>query len=201
MARDGGATRRRIIDSAYELFYRDGFSRSGVDAIAKAAKVTKRTLYYHFNSKDALLAAVLEAQHQMALQRVQRWAGRGGDNPVAMVNMIFSGFATWARRPGWRGSGFTRSAMELADLPGHPARAAAHRHKAAVEEWLATRFAQSRLDRPRQTARQLTLLLEGCLSLVLIHGDIAYVTEAASAAQVLVSQSRTGTAHRNPGRA
>ena len=34
-----------------------------VDAMAEAAGVTKRTLYYHFESKDALVAAVLDHQH------------------------------------------------------------------------------------------------------------------------------------------
>ena len=38
-----------------------------MDEIAAATRVTKRTLYYHFESKDALLASVLETQHQLAL--------------------------------------------------------------------------------------------------------------------------------------
>jgi Bacterial regulatory proteins, tetR family len=46
MAIRAGQTRKRIIEAAYRMFYRDGFFRSGVDAIAEAAHVTKRTLYY-----------------------------------------------------------------------------------------------------------------------------------------------------------
>jgi AcrR family transcriptional regulator len=55
----GEATRRAILDAAYELFYRNGYARVGVDEVAARAKVTKRTLYYHFRSKDDLLAEVL----------------------------------------------------------------------------------------------------------------------------------------------
>ena len=62
MRRQGKDTKRRIIDAAYELFYKDGFARAGVDAIAERAGVTKRTLYQHFDSKDALVAAVLDIQ-------------------------------------------------------------------------------------------------------------------------------------------
>src|SRR6185436_12824542 len=56
-----------ILTSAYRLFHRHGFNRVSMDEIAAAARVTKRTLYYHFRSKDDLPGAVLEAQHQLAL--------------------------------------------------------------------------------------------------------------------------------------
>ena len=52
-------TRRRIVDAAYQSFWRSGFRRSSVDGIAERAEVTKRTVYAYFRSKDDLLAAVL----------------------------------------------------------------------------------------------------------------------------------------------
>ena len=76
MPRNPEPTRRRILDAAYELFYRMGFGRVGVDEVAARAGVTKRTLYYHFKSKDELLSAVLEFHHQLALARVQKYADR-----------------------------------------------------------------------------------------------------------------------------
>lgn len=190
MPKEGRQTKRRIIDAAYELFYKGGFARAGVDAIAEAAQVTKRTLYYHFPSKDALLAAVLDVQNELALQRVQRWAMRARGDPAAMVEILFAEFEIWAKQRGWQGSGFTRAAMELADLPGHPARSAARRHKAAVEDWFAEQFAQKGIHSSGQVARQIMLLLEGCHSLVLIHGDTRYVEAPSRAARLLVEQHR-----------
>ena len=55
------ATRQRIVDAAYESFWRSGYTRTNVDGIAARAGVTKRTLYGHFRSKDDLLTAVLTA--------------------------------------------------------------------------------------------------------------------------------------------
>ena len=121
MRRQGKDTKRRIIDAAYELFYKDGFARAGVDAIAERAGVTKRTLYQHFDSKDALVAAVLDIQHELALTRIRAWAERASGDPVAVVDSLFAGFADWSKQRGWRGSGFTRAAMEYAASPGHPA--------------------------------------------------------------------------------
>jgi AcrR family transcriptional regulator len=186
MPRSGEKTRRRIVDAAYELFYRGGFARAGVDDVAEAAGVTKRTLYYHFESKDALLAAMLEAQHELMLATIQRWAGGGGGDPASMVDTIFSRLAGWARKPGWQGSGFTRAAVELADLPGHPARAAARRHKAAVERWLADELAHRGAASAPEVARQVALLLEGSMVLILVHGDTSYAATAAAAARRLV---------------
>jgi len=181
-------TKRRIIDAAYGLFYERGFARIGVDDIAEAAGVTKRTLYYHFDSKDALIAAVLEVQNELMLTRIQRWARRASGNPATVVEKLFAEFAAWARQPGWRGSGFTRAAMEFAHLPGHPARVAARRHKAAVESWLAEELSGNRAGAARQLARQIMLLIEGCHSLILIHGDAGYADAAAEVARLLVER-------------
>ncbi len=198
MPRRADATKRRIIEVAYDLFYRDGFARAGVDAIAEAAGITKRTLYYHYESKDALLAAVLDVQHEIMLSRIQRWASRASGDPATMVEIVFAEFAAWAKKPAWKGSGFTRVAMELADLPGHPARAAARRHKAAVEGWFAEQFAQNGVGCPRDLARHVMLLIEGCLSLVLIHGDTSYAEAAAAAARQLVERDRLDPPSRQP---
>jgi AcrR family transcriptional regulator len=67
MPRSARKTRQTILDAAYVQFRRRGYTRVSVDGIAAAARVTKRTLYYHFRSKDDLLEAVLEAQHELAL--------------------------------------------------------------------------------------------------------------------------------------
>jgi AcrR family transcriptional regulator len=186
MARPDGDTKRHIIEMAYDQFYAVGFLRAGVDAIAEAAGLTKRTLYYHFPSKDDLVAAVLEEQHRLAFERIQRWARKATGSPEQLVAALFHEFARWARQPGWHGSGFTRIAMELADLPGHPARDAAKRHKAAVEAVLAGKLEEAGVARSALAARQVMLLLEGSMALVLIHGEPAYAAAAEAAARQLV---------------
>jgi AcrR family transcriptional regulator len=189
MARNAQATSRRIVDAAYGLFYREGFAHVGVDAIAKAAGITKRTLYYHFPSKDDLVAAVLDAQHELALKRVDHWIGRTDDDPAAMVAAVFAEFAKWSSQAGWRGSGFTRAAMEFARSPGHPARKAARRHKATVETLLAEQLDKRGIVPAWKLARQVVLLIEGCHALTLIHGEPGYAHAACEAAQILVAQS------------
>lgn len=67
--REGGAVEGRtlterkradILRAAAEAFRHEGFRGSSTDRIAERAGVSKRTLYNHFPSKDALFDAVLE---------------------------------------------------------------------------------------------------------------------------------------------
>ena len=200
MPRSSEATRTRILDAAYALFRRRGYTRVSMDKIAAATAVTKRTLYYHFRSKDELLAAVLETQHRLALAAFRTFGDSLGGSPEAIVDTLFRDLAAWADKPRWAGSGFTRLVVELADLPGHPARVIARRHKAMLEAHLAGLFACANVASPRETAREIWLLSEGAISLMLVHRDRSYATAAAVAAKKLLGLNAPNRRSREPAR-
>jgi AcrR family transcriptional regulator len=179
-------TRQRIFDAAYKLFYRRGYGRVGMDDIAEQAGVTKRTLYYHFKSKDDLLAGVLEHQHGLAIERVQTDGRNCAGNAEDVLSARFNDLSKWAAKRSWTGSGFTRLAMELADLPGHPARRMARRHKAEVEGWLRDRLAEAGSSEPQERARENSILLEGAMAMILISGDRSYADVARRMALAMV---------------
>jgi len=188
---EGGDTRERILRAAYALFYRKGFSRISMDAVAERAGVTKRTIYYHFQSKDEVVAEVLEVQHLHLMREFVSWSGVPGGSPETVIDGLFSKLLDWAGAPGWLGSGFTRLTTELADLPGHPARRAAGLHKEAIEDWLSARLADCGANQPEELARQVTLLIEGGMSLAFIHGDTDYIRSAAKTASTLAAKTKT----------
>jgi AcrR family transcriptional regulator len=192
MRGSGDRTRDRILEAAYGLFYRHGFGRVSMDAIAARAGLAKRTLYQHFDSKDALAAAVLDHQQERALRLIQRWTHDAPTTPVELIAGIFEGIGRWAATPRWLGSGYTRITMELADLPGHPARLAARRHKRMVEAWIGTELARMGVPEAEARAREAVLLMEGCLSLILIHGDPGYAKVAGDAARRLLGEPDAG---------
>jgi AcrR family transcriptional regulator len=183
------ATRLRIIDAAYESFWRAGFLRTSVDGIAVRAGVTKRTLYAHFRSKDDLLSAVLQRHGALARERLRRIGDRMPADRDGMMDSFFGQLAGWfSATPRWSGSGFTRLVVELADLPGHPARLIARRVKATTEAWLAERLTAARVARPNERAREIMLLMEGAMALTLIHGGRSYIDAAAHAAKQLIGR-------------
>ena len=79
--------------------------------------------------------------------------------------------------------------MELADLPGHPARAIASRHKSLIEARLAEAFARGKIAAPAVTAREIWLLSEGAMMCMVLHGNPQYVTTAKRAALRLMRSS------------
>lgn len=53
-------TRRRILDSAVDLFDELGYGETGLADILQRAGVSKGAFYYHFDSKEAVAKAIIE---------------------------------------------------------------------------------------------------------------------------------------------
>ena len=80
--------------------------------------------------------------------------------------------------------------IELADLPGHPARTIARRHKAMMEAELAKVLSRAKVPAAARRARELFLLSEGTIAMLLIHRDRSYAEAAAAVGKQLVRTRR-----------
>ncbi|MFZ7087625.1 TetR/AcrR family transcriptional regulator [Curtobacterium sp. RRHDQ10] len=60
--RPGSETRTEILRVALDLFTRQGFEGTSIRDIAAALGVTKSSLYYHFENKDAIVQALVETR-------------------------------------------------------------------------------------------------------------------------------------------
>src|SRR4249920_3164635 len=96
MRRRTAEVRTRIVDAAYESFWRLGFRRSSVDSIAERAGLTKRTVYAYFRSKDDLLAAVLQRYDELAAERLKHIGDRLPAERIGLVNSFFGQLGGWA---------------------------------------------------------------------------------------------------------
>src|SRR2546423_13187667 len=63
--------RDRLLATAVDLFYRNGFGAVGIDHVIATAGVTQTTVYKHFEGKDDLMVA--------AVQRRGEWESLGGN--------------------------------------------------------------------------------------------------------------------------
>ncbi len=84
MARRGEALREHILDTAKLAFLEDGFERTSMDAIAARAETSKRSLYAHFPTKDALFLAVIERTRTLFAARI-RTPAEYSDQPIEAV--------------------------------------------------------------------------------------------------------------------
>lgn len=56
-------TRQHLLDAALEVFWRDGVTRTSLQAIAQEAGVTRGALYWHFKNKEDLFETLFEQQY------------------------------------------------------------------------------------------------------------------------------------------
>lgn len=180
-------TRDRIIVAADQLFYSSSIRDTSMDKVAECAGVTKKTLYYHFRSKDDLVAASLEARLYPTIERYQSWAGDTG-TVSERIERMFCKLAEYAQATSWKGCGFIRASVELADTPGHPALDVARQHKAAFEQWLEDDLRDGGYAEARSLARMIMILLDGAITRILLQRDDSYALEAGRAASVLLKK-------------
>ncbi len=65
--------RGRLIEAAKLAFYRQGFARTTLAAVATLAEVPLGNVYYYFRTKDDLLAAVIDAYLRELRAQLTRW--------------------------------------------------------------------------------------------------------------------------------
>lgn len=65
-------TRQRIIDTAIELFFRNGVSATTLENIAEAASLTRGAIYWHFKNKQDVIAAIHDQLHLSILDTMYK---------------------------------------------------------------------------------------------------------------------------------
>jgi AcrR family transcriptional regulator len=161
---------RRLLDAASVLFYERGVHAVGVDAVAEAAGVTKKTLYDRFGSKEALVVSYL--QHRDARWRAHLAAelARTPEPGAARVLAVFDATLTWAVDNSSKGCGVINARAELGGADeGGPVLPELTRQKRWMLGLFADLLAEAGLDCGAHDdddgtlARQLMLLHEGAL--------------------------------------
>ena len=167
----------RILAAAGKLFYTRGIRAVGVDTVAAEAGVSKRTLYSHYTSKDALITASLKARFKHIAP---------SDAPVR--EQILGAFDRLERiltDGSFRGCPFVNAVVEIGD-PKHQAAAIAVQFKEQRRLWFRGLLDRLGVKDPDTLATQLQLLNEGALATAVVRGDPAVARVARAAAEVLL---------------
>jgi len=172
--------RDRLPDAAAALFYREGVS-TGIDALCKAAGVSKRSMYQLFAGKDEMLAAALDRQGPGLAAWLLPPAGRPAA-PRARILHVFERLEEAALAPDYRGCPYLATQVELKN-PGHPASLVAARAKQSLTDFFRAEAERGGAADPDLLARQLTLVYDGASARAGIKADtlegLAVTTAAA----------------------
>ena len=167
----------RILETADRLFYLQGIRAVGVDTIAAEIGISKRTLYNHFPSKDALISAYL------ARRFVQP---RPSEKPP--VEQILGTFDALERRfaaKDFRGCPFVNAVAELGS-EYKSVRKIAIAFKESRRLWFRDLLLQMGVGNAEALATQLAVLVDGCIAQDLVRNDPAMARAAKEAATVLL---------------
>ena len=167
----------RILETADRLFYLQGIRAVGVDTIAAEIGISKRTLYNHFPSKDALIAAYLARRFVTP---------RPSDKPP--VEQILGTFDSLERRfasKDFRGCPFVNAVAELGS-EDQSVRKVAIAFKESRRLWFRDLLLQLGVRDAEALATQLTLLVDGSIAQDLVRNDPAMARAAKEAAIVLL---------------
>ena len=190
-AENSNDVRARILDTASRLFYEQGVRAVGVDLVTAKAGVAKTSIYRHFRTKDALVAAFLEREDAAFWASWDEVAAHHADDPAGELRAHFAWIAERLRRPNYRGCPQVNVAAEFADAD-HPARRIARDHKVELRRRFKAIAEGMDIASPDSLAAQLTLLANGAFvsAQLLAAGEAEPVLQDAVAALVAAARAR-----------
>jgi AcrR family transcriptional regulator len=179
------STRQRIIETAADLFFREGYRAVGIDTIIEHSGVAKMTLYRHFPSKDALIVAYLERTDEQFWAWFEEGTSTYPDSPRAQLLAVFEALAALVSKPTCYGCPFLHAATEFPALE-HPGHRVALEHKQAVRTRLRELATQAGAYQPDVLADQLLLLMDGAFLQARMFGPTNPAAHVAQAAATLI---------------
>ncbi|CAN7276314.1 TetR/AcrR family transcriptional regulator [Microbacterium foliorum] len=155
---------QRVLDAASRLFYERGIHAVGVDTIAEAAGVTKKTLYDRFGSKEALVVSYLQHRDARWRDHVAAHLSRVPEPGPDRVLAIFDAAITWSDENSPKGCSAINARAEIGDGDDdHPVFPEVSRQKAWLLDVFEELCADAGMADPRAMAQAMMLLYEGAI--------------------------------------
>jgi len=169
-------TRDRLVRTAGELFWRQGYAQTGVSEIMKQARATSGSFYHFFPTKGDLLLAVLDAVESRVETEVVDRAEAFSSDPRARISALAEAYQMYTV-PDSLDYGLPVGALvnELG-----PELAGARRRVGEIYEGVIQRVASWLPDSDRSTAGLVVAALEGAALVALASQNAEAVDVCAS---------------------
>lgn len=152
-----------IIQTAIALFSQHGFNGTGVDMIMREAKVSKKTMYSYFRSKEELILASLQHYDGVFRNGFMLAVEKNARNPQAKLLAVFTVAEAWFMQDNFFGCLFINAVGEYSDTHT-PVRKISQHFKAQMYEYLLALCNEAGAgDQAPALADALAMLLEGAI--------------------------------------
>lgn len=178
-------THQKLLETTERLIYRGGILATGMDAIVRESGVSRKTIYSHFASKEALVARVLRDRDA----RWMKWfvsATSQAETPSARLLSAFDALDAWFHTEDFNGCAFINAAGEIGDSDD-PIRAIAQEHKIKLRDYLREIAVAHEAADPDQLAADLLILIDGAITVAKVLGHKQAAREAQQLAKKLLS--------------
>jgi AcrR family transcriptional regulator len=180
--------RDRLINTAIDLFYAEGFNAVGLDRVLEKVGVTKTTFYKHFESKDDLVLAAIRQRDAWEAAAWNRAVHQiAGDDPKATLLAFFEVLDIWFNDPSFGGCIFINAAAEFPN-PNDPVHQAAAAHKMRTRDQFRDLAVAAGATDAERFADLFAMLVEGTLILRHVHHRNDAARVARSEAERLVRE-------------
>ncbi|ANB03376.1 TetR/AcrR family transcriptional regulator [Ectothiorhodospira sp. BSL-9] len=182
--------RDQLLATAERLFYEEGFHATGIDRIVAAAGVVRMTLYNHFASKEALVAAVLATRHERFMASLDAAATAAA--PGQVTRALVDAHCRWLESHSRHGCIMVKAMGEFAE---HSAgiHALAVAAKTDLLARLEDSLARDGLDHQEGLARRLFMVLEGSNTAVALLGTPTALADTQTMTDTLLSAAQGKT--------
>ena len=184
--------RQRILNTARDLFYRNGYRATGINEIINKSGVAKATFYAHFPAKESLALAYVksmnEEESRMLMDGIGKYAG-----PYEKLIGLFEFLIPYSRERNYRGCAYLNMSSEI---PHHanPVRQECKGHYLAVRQLIgrlvhdlkAKRGAAWKGRDADKVADDFMLILSGAMAMAEVYHDAGPFREAMDAAKRLL---------------
>lgn len=162
----------RIVETASDLFYHNGYNQTGINQIIAEAGVAKASMYQHFRSKEDIAVEYLVRRHTM-------WMGKLNTcvveckTPEDKITGVFDYLIEWLTEVDFRGCGWQNIIVDLPE-DHNKIKDQAIYHKNELRKWIhitleeSDNFSESKAE---EVGDEVLILIEGAIILSQIQKD------------------------------
>jgi AcrR family transcriptional regulator len=184
--------RQRIMETARDLFYRNGYRATGINEIIKKSGVAKATFYAHFPAKESLALAYVKSINQEEIRTledgIQKFSG-----PYEKLLGLLEFLIPWSQERDYRGCAYLNLSSEI---PNHanPVRQESKDHYRAVRRLIGRHMQELKIKRgdawkgrdAKKVADDFMLIFSGAMAMAQVYHNAEPFRQAIDAAKRLL---------------